>query len=211
VAVKKYNTGFEWSYRDLLFTMMVAYMAMAAMALIITSKITKIETVSPGNILIEMTWDRTKNADVDLWVQAPGERAVGYSNKSSVVFNLLRDDLGYSSDPESRNHELAVGRGLRPGEYIVNVHLYSARDSLPFDARVTVTLDKKSHDQASSSIATVIAREKVTLTRNGEQLTAIRFTLDKNGDLVPGAFNKVFKDLRSDTASPGPGIGGPPR
>jgi len=193
---------------------MVAYMAMAAMALIITSKITKIETVSPGNILIEMTWDRTKNADVDLWVQAPGERAVGYSNKSSVVFNLLRDDLGLSSDPESRNHELAVGRGLRPGEYIVNVHLYSVRSDLPFDARVTVTLDKKLHDQASSSIATVIAREQVTLTRNGEQLTAIRFTLDKNGDLVPGAFNKVFKDLRSDIVVDrhlGPGPGGPLR
>ncbi len=117
--MKKYSSGFEWSYRDLLFTMMVAYMAMAAMALIVTSKIAKVESVSPGNILIELFWDKNKNADVDLWVKAPGEKPVGYSNKSSVVFNLLRDDLGISSDPESRNQELVVGRGLHQGEYIV--------------------------------------------------------------------------------------------
>jgi len=206
--VKKYNTGFEWSYRDLLFTLMVAYMAMAAMALIITLKIIKVESVSPGNILIELFWDKTKNADVDLWVQAPGERAIGYSNKSGVVFNLLRDDLGFSSDPESRNQELVVGRGLRPGEYIINVHLFSMRDNLPLDALVKVTLDKKSHDQTSGSEPMVIAREKVTLVRNGEELTAIRFTLDKNGDLVPGAFNKIFKDLRSYDAGAGVGIEG---
>jgi len=33
-------------------------------------------------------------AHVDLWVQAPGDVPVGYSNKSGGVLNLLRDDLG---------------------------------------------------------------------------------------------------------------------
>lgn len=180
-------------------------MAMAAMALIVASKVTKVESVSPGNILIEMFWDKKKNADVDLWVQAPGERPVGYSNKNGVAFNLLRDDLGISSDPESRNQELAVGRGLRQGEYVVNVHMYMVRDSLPIDAFVKVTIDRISTTQASSSSPSVIASERVTFTRNGEELTAIRFTLDRSGNLVPNSLNKVFKELRSAGLYPRPG------
>lgn len=203
--MKKYSTGFEWSYRDLLFTMMVAYMAMAAMSLIITSKITKTESVSPGNILIELFWDKNKNADVDLWVQAPNEKPVGYSNKSSVVFNLLRDDLGNSSDPESRNQELVVGRGLHPGEYIVNVHMYHARDPVPIDAIVKISIDR----MASGAGTSIIALEKVTFTRNGEELTALRFTLDRDGYLVRNSINKVFKELRSAHTS-SPLIGIPP-
>jgi hypothetical protein len=33
-------------------------------------------------------------------------------NKSSIIFNLLRDDLGRSGDPVSMNYEIAYGRGI---------------------------------------------------------------------------------------------------
>jgi hypothetical protein len=207
--MKKYSPGFEWSYRDLLFTMMVAYMAMAAMALIVTSKIAKVESVSPGNILIELFWDKNKNADVDLWVKAPGERPVGYSNKSGVVFNLLRDDLGTSSDPESRNQELVVGRGLHQGEYIVNVHMYHARDSGSVDAIVKISIDRSS-TQGPNLGPSVIALEKVTFTRNGEELTVVRFTLDREGYLVRNSINKVFRELRNANVGISPPLTNPP-
>ena len=45
---------------------------------------------SPGNVIVEAQWADAIDADVDLWVQAPGDKPVGYSNKSGAVFNLLR-------------------------------------------------------------------------------------------------------------------------
>jgi hypothetical protein len=49
---------------------------------------------APGNVIIEAQWPDRLDADVDLWVQGPGDKAVGHSNKSGRLFNLLRDDLG---------------------------------------------------------------------------------------------------------------------
>jgi hypothetical protein len=40
------------------------------------------------------------------------------------VFNLLRDDLGKAQDLTDNNYEVACSRGLPPGEYVVNVHMY---------------------------------------------------------------------------------------
>src|SRR6266511_3057031 len=48
-------------------------------------------TQAPGNVIVEIQWPDKFDADVDLWVKAPGDVPVGYSNKSGRVFNLLRD------------------------------------------------------------------------------------------------------------------------
>ena len=50
-------------------------------------------TAPPGNVIVEARWPDAIDADVDLWVQAPGDVPVGYSNKGGAIFNLLRDDL----------------------------------------------------------------------------------------------------------------------
>ena len=33
----------------------------------------------PGNVVVEIHWPNHLDADVDLWVEAPGDRPVGYS------------------------------------------------------------------------------------------------------------------------------------
>jgi hypothetical protein len=53
---------------------------------------------APGNVIIEAQWADKLDADVDLWVQAPGDMPVGYSNESGQSLNLLRDDLGRKQD-----------------------------------------------------------------------------------------------------------------
>ena len=83
---------------------------------------------APGNVTVEMQWPDKLDADVDLWVQAPGDGPVGYSNKSGKVFNLLRDDLGKSQDMTDYNYEVAYTRGAPAGEYIVNVSHVSRRE-----------------------------------------------------------------------------------
>lgn len=179
--------GFEWSYRDLLTSLVVVYMAMAALALIAAGKVTT-QAVTPGNVLFQLSWEREKLADVDLWVRAPDDIAVGYSHPSGRHCNLLRDDTGRPTDPESRNLELTVCRGMPDGEWIANAALYADRDGkLPITAIVTATM-------AGKDGIIEIAKRSVILTREGEEHTAFRFTLHGQ-DLQPGSVNHLEINL----------------
>jgi hypothetical protein len=189
--MKKHSVGFEWSYRDLLFTMMIAFMAMSIMALIITTKKLETDSINQGNILVELFWDKNITADIDLWVKAPNEKSVGYSRKNGITFNLLRDDLGRAYDPESRNSEIAVGRGIKSGEYIINVHRFSSLAEGPISCIVSVTIHK-------NDTTINILKEKHVLTLPLEESTVARFTLDETGHYNPISFNKVFRNLRED-------------
>src|SRR5260370_10426582 len=137
--------GMNVSFRDMLFLLVFAYLIISAVALAHVAKkeqeASQNDTAAPGHVVIELTWARDSDADVDLWVQAPGDIPVGYSNKSGVIFNLLRDDMGRSGDPNSMNYEVAYGRGHWAGEYVVNAMLYRSRDrKLPLAGTVKVAL-----------------------------------------------------------------------
>jgi len=148
---------------------------------------------APGNVVIELRWPDEINADVDLWVQAPGDSPVGYSNKGGRVFNLLRDDLGHINDPGKLNYEVAYSRGRPAGEYIVNLHLYTNKsDRLPVEAEVYVGLKKL----ASAGIERIGYR-KVRLLEIGHEPAVIRFKLDEDGNLVPGSIHNLPVGLRT--------------
>ena len=80
----------------------------------------------PGNVIIEARWPDEMDTDVDLWVEAPGDSPVGYSNKGGAYFNLLPDDFGHLSGAAEINYEVSYSRGISSGEFTVNVHLSTA-------------------------------------------------------------------------------------
>jgi hypothetical protein len=123
---------------------------------------------------------------------------VGYSNKSGVVFNLLRDDLGHSGDPLSMNYEIAYGRGIFAGEYTVNAHLYRSADHrFPIPVHATVSVhDPQDHVRR-------ILESTAELKFQGQEITIFRFKLEKDGSLVAGSLNRIHKPLRSAQVSPG--------
>src|ERR1700694_338397 len=139
--------GMNVSFRDMLFLLVFAYLVIGAIALAHVAKNDQEQSrgqTPPGNVIVEMFWDKAIDADVDLWVQAPGDVPVGYSNKSGRVFNLVRDDLGKGSDPNSMNYEVAYGRRHWAGEYEGNAMLYRARDhKYPIGAQIKVLLQKQ--------------------------------------------------------------------
>lgn len=147
---------------------------------------------APGNVTVEIQWPDKLDADVDLWVQAPGDVPVGYSNKSGKVFDLLRDDLGMAQDMTDSNHEVAYSRGAPAGEYTVNVHMYRGVNvTYPIPVKVIVSL-KPDRTQSSAPLATTT----VQLRKPNQELTALRFKLDSTGKLVQGSINSIFKPLR---------------
>ena len=147
----------------------------------------------PGNVIIEISWDHAIDADVDLWVQAPGDAPVGYSNKGGQVFNLLRDDLGHTNDPSDVNLETAYTRGIPAGEYIVNVHFYRNRSKI---SPVTVNVVARVKANQHSTTKNIVSR-KIDLQHIGSEETAFRFRLKDDGKLVKDSINTINRPLRS--------------
>ena len=149
--------------------------------------------VPPGNVLVEIRWPDGSDADVDLWVQAPGDRPVGYSSRAGRVFDLLRDDLGRLGDITELNYESAYARGAPAGEYVVNLHLYRApAGRAPIPVRVVI-----STRPAAGGGTRQLAVRDVVLARQGEEITVLRFRLDEQGELVPGSTHSLTRLLRT--------------
>ena len=164
----------------------------------------KTDARQPGNIVVELHWPDDMNTDVDLWVQAPGDKPVGYSNRGGRVFNLLRDDMGHINDTGKLNYEIAFSRGAPEGEYTVNLHLYSNTDprkSVPSQVVVGI----KRGEQAPMR---VIHREQVELVRSGQEVTVVRFTLDENSEVLADSIHDLPRRLRSAHTFPASGPAG---
>ncbi len=148
-----------------------------------------------GNVVVEITWPDSMDADVDLWVQAPGDTAVGYSNKGGAIFNLLRDDLGKTMDLSSINHESAYARGMRKGEYIVNAHAYRIDPKHPPPFSVEAVVSTKSVVDGVTRISPILFTQ-ARIRYQGQELTLARFELEEEGRLVNGSVHNLFKSLR---------------
>lgn len=147
----------------------------------------------PGNVLVELRWPDDNCADVDLWVQAPGDIPVGYSNKGGQIFNLLRDDLGCRSAGDTLNLETVYSRGFPPGEYTINAHLYRLNGgTLPVPLNLSVGVKASSTSSTKDLLYT-----NAELTREGQEITLVRFKLDKDGALVPGSMHNLQRNLRA--------------
>ena len=186
--------GMNVSFRDMLFLLVFMYLLIGGIALAHVHK--KAEESKgaqpPGNVIVELRWAPEIDADVDLWVQGPGDVPVGYSNKGGAIFNLVRDALGRGGDPNSLNYEVAYGRGRWPGEYVVNAHLYRSADSkfpIPITATVSV--------QGADGQVHEIVRSATELSFQGQEVTVFRFRLDEQSEMAAGSLNRLHKDLRA--------------
>jgi hypothetical protein len=188
-------------FRDLIMLTLSGFMVIAVLMLPhiapTSAKTADVASTPPGNVVVEVNWPPELDTDIDLWVQGPGDIPVGYSNKGGVLFNLLRDDLGHEIDVSGLNSEVAYSRGIMPGEYVVNVHMYRNRSNtqtIPVRAVVSVKKDA----QASSRQILV---SDIKLNREGEELTVYRFRLDNHGQLVSGSVDNLQTPLRSGIKS----------
>ncbi len=179
-------------FRDVILLTLVGFVAMVIMLLPHISRTKKEadESKAPGNVIVEMHWPNNLPLDVDLWVKAPGVGPVGFWNQGNQVFNLLRDDLGGEGDATDQNYEVSYSRGIPAGEYIVNVHMYGP---LPDNVAVPVTVVvavKKRRDEARQILKTL-----VKLTYFNQEVTAFRFRLTGDGDLVPNSVSTLHRPL----------------
>ena len=183
-------------FRDVIMLALAGFVAMVLLLLPHLNppgEAAKENTQPPGNVIVEVRWPDELDSDVDLWVEAPGDIPVGYSNKGGVIFNLLRDDLGKRADATGMNYEVSYSRGIPAGEYTVNVHLYrNSAKVFPIPVTVVTSVKKSAKESARQLLAS-----NIELTREGEELTVYRFKLSEDGDLVPGSVHSLQRNLRT--------------
>ncbi|MDX1574798.1 MAG: hypothetical protein R3285_01310 [Kiloniellales bacterium] len=187
--------GHDTVFRDVIFLALAGFVAVVLLLLphLHPPKEAEAAIRSPGNVIVEIRWPDELDADIDLWVEAPGDVPVGYSNKGGTIFNLLRDDLGQRGDTTALNYEISYSRGVPAGEYTVNVHLYrnsGGYASIP--VTVSVSVKAKTNESARRLLAT-----KLRLDHEGEERTAFRFSLDREGRLLRESVHDLPKPLRS--------------
>lgn len=160
----------------------------------IEEKNNKVE--SKAEFMITVTWDKNSGNDVDTYIEDPLGNLVFYRAKEKGLMHLDRDDYGLTNDTimmgdgktvtVHENREIVSLRGIIPGEYIVNVHMYSERDKAE-KTQVTVKLEK------INPAFKTIAMKEVELGTTGDEKTAFRFTLDNVGDTTN--INDLGKEL----------------
>jgi hypothetical protein len=143
----------------------------------------KIDT--KAEFLITMSWPDNHPDDIDLYTEDPLGNIVWYHQREAGFMVLDRDDRG------GINNSVVVGgkkvtspmrqetvsiRGIVAGEYTVNVDHYLATTGMPVP--VTVKVEK------INPIVEVVSYDTLSLDHTGEELTAVRFRVAENGDVV---------------------------
>jgi hypothetical protein len=183
--------------RDMLTLLLCGFVATAVLAVPFMNDPKKAAASSaaaiapPGNVMVDARWPDGWRTDVDLWVQAPGDVPVGYSNKSGLIMNLLRDDLG-TNNPTPLRYENEYSRGIPPGEYVVNLHLFRN-----LEAKFPVPVEITARCTADGQDVRDLVHTTVELRREGEEVTAVRFRLDDRCGMDTASVNALFKPLRA--------------
>lgn len=180
--MKNYFKG--TSFLDLLFNILLLFFALFILAYTQIRVIEvkgKIET--KAEFVVTLTWDADSIDDIDLWVIDPLQETVFFRRKSHGMTHLDRDDRGDAYDaitlPNGQvvkyeyNQEITTIRGIIPGEWIVNLHMYHKRTDKPAHVNVTVVkLNPEYKEICKKDLIMAVPKEEVTI---------VRFTVEPDG------------------------------
>jgi hypothetical protein len=197
------------AFTDLLFNALLGFVVMFELAFLLINPVAKTGAVeAKAEFLITLSWPDGRREDVDLYVEDPAGNLVWFRAREGGLMHLDRDDLGRANDViqvggreivNPLNQEVVSIRGILPGEYVVNLHLYRAeRDGAAVPATVKV-------EKLNPRVEIVFYGE-VVLSRPSEERTAVRFSVGADGRVRD--VNDLPKELvplrRTASVSEGP-------
>lgn len=187
--------GSQIAFIDLLFNTLVGFVFLFVLAFILINPVAKKSNVEViAEFIITTSWPDGSADDIDTWVKDPAGNVVGFKQKDRGLMNLDRDDLGRSNDTIKtlngdeiyirQNIEHVTIRGIIPGEYIVNVHLYrrAARTDVgksDYYELIPVRVNVEKLNPYG-----VVYIKEVKLAFKGEEKTVLRFTVNEDGNIT---------------------------
>lgn len=192
-------------FTDLLFNALLGFVVMFVLAFLMINPVARTGAVdAKAEFLVTLSWPDGRSEDVDLYVEDPAGNLVWFRTREAGLMHLDRDDLGRSNDVirvggreivNPLNQEIVSIRGIQPGEYVVNLHLYrAAPEALPVPATVKV-------EKLNPKVEVVFYGE-IVLGRTGEERTAVRFSVRADGEVADvNQLAKAIVPLRRATAA----------
>lgn len=203
---------FRTAYIDLLINLLTGTVVLFILTTLLIAPIKKNNEGIKKNAdyIISMEWPENIDCDVDLWVRDPLNNVVSYKMMEGGLMYYERDDMGQRAsvfnilgkstiiDPD--NKEYITFRGTFPGEYVINVHLYSCKNptaegSAPIwsPANVPVTVEIVKLNPNLITMKTV----QLVMTKVWQEQTAFRFVMDDNKNVL--RFMSDFVPVRGGT------------
>ena len=182
-------------FSDLLFNTLLIFVMLFTVALLAMNPKAKTGVIdAKAEFIVTVTWPDMNPNDIDTWIEDPGGNRVWFRQREGGMMHLDRDDRGLSNDSivvngqqvvNPLNQEVVTRRGFAPGEYVVNVFYYDSKDGQPVPVNVSVV---KVNPRAE-----VVFYGTVNLPRKGDEATAVRFSVDRDGRVT--GVNTLAKTL----------------
>jgi hypothetical protein len=170
-------------FTDLLFNALLTFTFLFLISLLLINPPAKSGIINPkAEFLITVSWEDGNANDIDTWVQGPQNTRVWFKQTQNGLMHLDRDDRGLTNDTQQvdgqeivnpLNQEVVTIRGRPPGEFIVNVHYYKSTDQLEVPVTIYVA-------EVNPTLK-VLHYATLSLKQEGEEKTAVRFTLNAQG------------------------------
>ncbi len=193
----RYGDGASTAMQDIIFFIAAFFFLMFSLAIIYMNveqpDAKKVNVIA--DFRITASWDKEAICDVDTWLADPQDHLVYYRRKADGLMHLDRDDIGQNDDivtlpngdviKYSENRENITIRGIVPGEYILNIHMFNSNgQKFPVEVKVLLYNIKEGKEEHT---------EIVILKHEGEMVTAFRFTLTLDGKVTN--INKLQKNF----------------
>jgi len=172
-------------FTDILFNALLGFAVMVFIAFALIRPDAKTGMVdTKAEMIVTVSWPDNNPDDIDTYVQEPNGNVVWYNAMQKGLVTLDRDDRGNYLDEMTvngklvqipLNQETVTMRGVVPGEYVINVYHFANPTEKPVP--VTVKVEKVNPHLK------VIYYDTVTLSKEGDEKTAVRFTLGTDGEV----------------------------
>ncbi len=135
---------------DLVFNVTLSVVVLLVLAIILIKRLTNLADIeSKAEVIVKVKWPLGRDDDVDVHMGQPDGERINYLNKTTNLMHLDRDDLGGTNDrirlaggrkiTLPYNEEMVSIRGISPGLYAIQVHLYrrGKEPVTPFTVEIT--------------------------------------------------------------------------
>ena len=200
-------------FTDLLFNILVGFAFLFIVAFLLIKPESKEKDFDRrAEFIVVLEWDSGAKDDIDLYVEDPLGGLASFRNPRVNFSHLDKDDLGSKNDTTVLpngiirtipiNREVMTIRGNIPGEWVVNAHYYSdygVKRSANGEGKTTMGAPVKTNQALTVKVELhrvtpydILGIWEKKFYYRGQEETFVRFTLDKDGELIgPFEFEKI--------------------